>query len=74
MPRFRFKNPVFSRLCGFCQLFPLDGGEGLAAKVVEHPVHALDRMMTIQSSVRLPFLMPVLFMSGTTVKYCHTLP
>lgn len=23
MPRFRFKTPVFSRLCGFCQLFPL---------------------------------------------------
>ena len=26
MPRFRFKTPVFSRLCGFCQLFPLDQG------------------------------------------------
>ena len=24
MPRFRFKTPVFSRLCGFCQLFPFN--------------------------------------------------
>ena len=32
------------------------------------------RMITIQSSVRLPFLMPVEVKGGTTVKYCHTLP
>ena len=33
MPRFRFKNPVFSRLCGFCQLFPLDTRRGLGGNV-----------------------------------------
>ena len=32
------------------------------------------RMMQGQSKVRLPFLTPVDLKSGTTVKYCHTLP
>ena len=41
MPRFRFKNPVFSRLCGFCQLFPFDGRGGLAGNVVDDAVDAL---------------------------------
>ena len=41
MPRFRFKTPVFSRLCGFCQLFPLDRGGGLAGDVVDHAADAL---------------------------------
>ncbi len=41
MPRFRFKTPVFSRLCGFCQLFPLNRCRGLAGDIVHHAVHAL---------------------------------
>ena len=32
------------------------------------------RIMTIQSSVRLPSLIPVEVKGGTTVKYCHTFP
>ena len=42
MPRFRFKTPVFSRLCGFCQLFPLDGARGFAGDVVDYAVDAGD--------------------------------
>lgn len=40
MPRFRFKTPVFSRLCGFCQLFPFDGGGGFGGDVVDDAVDA----------------------------------
>ena len=42
MPRFRFKTPVFSRLCGFCQLFPLDGTSWFWSEIVEHTVYAFD--------------------------------
>ena len=42
MPRLRFKTPVFSRLCGFCQLFPLHRCGGFGGDVVEDAVDALD--------------------------------
>ena len=42
MPRFRFKTPVFSRLCGFCQLFPLHRGGGLGGEIHQDPGNAGD--------------------------------
>ena len=49
MPRFRFKTPVFSRLCGFCQLFPLDCRRWLR-RAVEH--NAVDLTAFVRDASR----------------------
>ena len=44
MPRFRFKNPVFSRLCGFCQLFKFnDPARLFARRIVPESEHHIRR-------------------------------